>query len=311
MRSSRYCCIVLGFVMLFGWGCAGSRDAMRQIPTMINTVEPAKGFSKKIAIALTRVPSSEFGRHIGDLYFNALIDALRDEDSRLQLVTRTDAQWPDFLPGTDQEGPQPANNLERAEKARLAGLNGWACARIENLMPVARRTGILWFRKERYFIFAELSFSVYDACTGAMVVDKVVESSTSISKDDYNTMKSGKTTAIARIDDVISDIGEDMGEYAAKVLKDQPWQTAVTGVQGDRIYLSTGTSSGLQSGDRLAVFSGRRIIDGQDGERFVVPGPEVGEIEIVRVTAQTSEAKVQKASDSSAVQVGDIAVAVR
>jgi hypothetical protein len=310
-RSSRYCCIVLGLVMLFGWGCAGSRDAMHQIPTMINSVEPAKGLSKKIAVALTRVPSSEIGRHIGDLYYHALIDALRDEDPRLQLVTRTDPQYPDFMPGTDQEGPLSTNNLELAEKARMAGLNGWAIARIENLAPVARKTGILWFRKERYFVFAELSFSVYDACTGAMVVDKVVESSTSVSKDDYNTMKSGKAAAIERVDDVVSDIGEDMGEHAAKVMKDQPWQTAVTGVKGDRIFLSAGSSSGLQGGDRLAVFAGRRIIDGQDGERFVVPGPEVGEIEIVRVTGETSEAKVQKASGSTPVQVGDIAVAVR
>jgi hypothetical protein len=228
------------------------------------------------------------------------------------LVTRTDdTQWPDFMTMTAQEGPLPVDNLVQAEKARLAGFNGWAYARIENLMPVARKTGILWFRKERYFILAELSFSVYDACTGAMVVDKVVESSISVSEDDYNTMKTDKAASIAALDEAITDIGEDMGGYAAKVLKDQPWQTAVIGVQGDRVFLPAGVSAGLRGGMRLAVFAGRRIIDGQDGERFVVPGPEVGVIEIVRVTGETSEAKVQSVSSSTAIQVGDIAVAVQ
>jgi hypothetical protein len=307
-HSAQCCGIVLGLVMLFGGGCAGSRDA---IPTTINSVEPSKDLSKTIALDLTRTPSSDFARRIGDLYYHALIDALRDEDPRLHLVTRTDAQWPDFMTMTAQENPLQVDNLALAEKARMAGFNGWACARVENLMPVARKTGILWFRKERFFILAELSFSVYDACTGAIVVDKVVESSISVSEHDYNAMKTATATSIADFDEAITDLGEDIGNYAAKVLKDQPWQIAVTGVQGDRIFLPAGATAGLQGGERLAVFSGRRIMDGQDGERFVVPGPEIGRIEIVRVTSQTAEAKVQSMSGSAAIQVGDIAVAVQ
>jgi Flagellar assembly protein T, C-terminal domain len=311
MRSSPYCCIVLVLTMLMGWGCAGSRDAARNIPTTINSVAPAKGLSKKIAIALTRTPASEFGRQIGDLYYHTLIDALRDEDPRLQLVTPADGGWPDFMTAPVQEDTVPANVLALAEKARMAGFNGWASARIENVQPVARKTGILWFRKERYFILAELSFSVYDACTGAMVVDKAVETSTSVSKGDYDTMESGSAAAIADFNDAITDIGENIGAQAAKELKDQPWQTAVTGVQGDRVFLTAGSSAGLQAGERLAVFAGRRIINGQDGERFVVPGPKVGDIEIVRLTGQTSEAKFRAAATDADIQVGDIAVAVR
>jgi hypothetical protein len=314
MRSSQYCCIVFGIVLLMSWGCAGSHDAIHDIPTTINSVEPAKGYSKKIAIALTRTPASEFGRRIGDLYYHTLINTLRDEDPRLRLVTQKDAGWPDFMTAAVQEDAMSTNALALAEKARMAGFNGWACARIESLQPVARKTGILWFRKERYFIFGELSFSIFDACTGAMVVDKVVETSTSVSKDDYNAMKNGMVADIADFDDAVSDIGTDIGEQAAEVLEDQPWQIGVTSVQGDRVFLPAGSSAGLQDGQRLAVFAGRRILDGQDGVRFVVPGPKVGEIEIVRVAGQTSEAKVQTASGASgdtSIQVGDIAVAIQ
>lgn len=311
MHSAVRLGLVFWMVMLTCWGCAGSRDAAATIPTTMISAEPAKGFTKRIAVALTRTTSSDFGRRIGDLYYRALLDALREQDPRLQLVTRADGRLPDIMDTMVRGATRPVAALVLAEKARVAGLNAWASARIESLQPVARKTGILWFRKERYFIFAELSFSVYDPFTGAKIIDKVVETSTPVSEADYDAMRSGKAVTIADFDEAISDVGADIGERAAEVLEDQPWQAAVIGVQGDRIFLSVGASAGLRGGERLAVFAGRRMMEGQDGERFIVPGPEVGRIEIVQVTEGVSEAKVESASEGARIQAGDIAVAVQ
>jgi len=304
--------LVLAFwmVLLTCWGCAGSRDAAQRIPTTINAVEPAQGFTKTIAVVLTYTTDSDFGRRIGDIYFRALLDALQEQDPGLQLVTRTSGQLPDSLEAMAQEGPRPARAFELSETARIAGLNGWACARIESLQPVARKTGILWFRKERYFIFAELSFSVYDPFTGAKIVDKVVENETPVSRADYDAVRTGKSVAIADLDETVADIGADIGERTAEILEQQPWQTAVIGVRGDRVFLSAGTSTGLRGGQRLAVFEGRRMMEGRDGERFIIPGPEVGRIQIVQVAEGVSEARVESASVGARIQAGDIAVAV-
>jgi hypothetical protein len=311
MRSAVRLGIGFCLVMLTFWGCAASRDFRDAIPTTINTVEPASGFTKKIAIALTHTAPNDFGRRIGDLYYRSLVDALREQGPRLQLIARADGQWPALLDEIVQEGHRPVEARLLAETARTAGLNGWAWARVENLQPVARKTGLLWFRKERYFIFAELSFSVYDPFTGAKLVDKVVETSIPVSEADYETMKTGKAVAIADIDEAIGDIGAEIGEQAGEVLEDQPWQAAVIGVQGERIFLSAGSSAGLRSGERLAVFAGRRIMEGQDGEQFIVPGPEVGLIKIVQVAEDVSEARIESASGGGRIQVGDIAVAAR
>lgn len=311
MRTAVRPGLVLMMIMVACWGCAGSRDAADTIPTTINAVEPAEGFNKKIAVALTRTTPSEFGRRIGGLYYRALLDALREQDPRLQLVARADGGVPDMMDGMAQEGARPADALMLAAKARLAGLNGWACVRVENLQPMTRRTGILWFRDERYFIFAELSFSLYDPFTGAKIIDRVVETSTPVSKADYDAVKTGKAVAIGDFDEAITDIGADIGEHAAEVLEEQPWAAAVIGAHGDRIFLSAGTSAGLRGGERLAVFAGRRIIEGQDGERFVVPGPEVGLIKIVQVAEGVSEARVESVSSGARIQADDIAVAVQ
>jgi hypothetical protein len=311
MRTAVRLGLAFWMVLLTCWGCAGSRDAMAVLPKTLNTVEPAKGFTKRVAVALTWTTPTDFGRRIGDIYYRALVDAMREQAPGIQLVTRTDGQWPDLLGEKDQKSPLPADAPAVAGKARIAGLNGWAWARVESLQQVARKTGILWFRKERYFIFAELSFSVYDPFTGAKLIDKVVETSTPVSKAEYDTMKAGGATAIADLDEVVADAGTDIGEQAAEVLEDQPWQAAVIGVQGKRIFLSAGASAGLRSGERLAVFAGGRMIQGQDGEQFVVPGPEVGLIEIVRVAEGVSEATVESASGGGRIQAGDIAAAVQ
>jgi hypothetical protein len=311
MRSAFHLAIALWLVLLACWGCAGSRDAMEKIPRTLNTVEPAEGFIKRIAVVLIPTAPSDFSRRTGDIFFRALLDALREQAPRIQWVTRTDRQLADMVSAIAHNGPRPANISELAETVRLAGLSGWANAQVENVQPLSRKTGILWFRKERYFIFAELSFSVYDPFTGAKIIDKVVEISIPVSQSDYDAMRTGKDLTIADFDETIADIGTDIGEHAAEVLDKQFWQTAVIGVQGDRVFLSAGATVGLRGGDRLTIFEGRRIIEGQDGERFVVPGPEVGMIRIVRVAEDVSEARFEPASGSSRIEEGDIAAAVR
>ena len=311
MRSAVRLGLAFWMVALTCWGCAGSKDAAHSIPTTINAVEPAKGFHKRIAVVLSQTTDSEIGRRIGGIYYRALVDAIQKENPGIQLVTRANGQLPEIMDAMAQKGSVPDRAFALSETARLAGLNGWACGRVENLQPVARKTGILWFRKERFFIFTELSFSIYDPFSGAKIVDKVVENSTPIDQADYDAIRTGKTVDIAAFDETIADIGADIGEQAAEALEDQPWQTAVIGVQGDRVFLSAGSSTGLRGGERLAVFQGRRMIEGQDGERFIIPGPEIGLIQVVQVSEGVSEARVDSATADTRIQAGDIAAAVK
>jgi len=311
MRSAAGICVVLGITILICWGCAGSKDTLNHIPATINTVNPAKGLNKKIAIALTHTPPSAIGRQIGDLYLKSLIDAIRDESHQLQLVTIQDADWPAGMTELLTKAALPENVLALAEKVRQAGYNGWACARIENMWPVTKKTGIFWFRKEHYFLFMQLTFTVYDPFSGAKLFDEVVEASTAISEDDYSAFKSGETIELENLDEAVGDVARDLGERAAKALDHQPWLTGVTRVEGNRIFLSAGGQAGLRSGERLAVFEGRRILEGQNGARFIIPGYKVGEIEVVMVAERTSEAKDRTAAGDTKIHAGDIAVAIK
>lgn len=311
MRSAVRLCLVLSIAIFVCGGCAGSKDLLDSIPATINTVKPAKDLSKKIAVALTYAPPSVLGRRVGELYLKTMLDTLRDEGPRLQVVSNLDADWPDGMTELLQSATLPENVLKVAEKIRLEGYNGWASARIEDIWPQARKSGFLWFRKERYTLFLQLTFAVYDPLSGAKIFDQVVETSTRIGEEDYQALKSGEALEIESLDETVEDVAEDLGEDAAEALQHQPWEASVVRVEGGRIYLSAGGQAGLQTGARLAVFEGRRLLEGQNGARFVMPGYKVGEIEIVTLGDRGCEARDLSSDQGSKIQAGDIAVAIQ
>jgi hypothetical protein len=85
----------------------------------------------------------------------------------------------------------------------------------------------------------------------------------------------------------------------------------VVKVQDDRVFLASGSRVGIGVGERLAVLDGQRTIQGRNGERFIVPGFEIGQIEIVQVADEMSEGKLLDQNDATKIQSGDIAVPIK
>lgn len=296
-------------VMILGvvhWGCAGSSGNAKAEKQTVVSIKQGQGHRKSIAIVLTHWPQTEFGRRIGDLYLNTIIETLQDKNPRLRLVTDLDPAFSDLLNVRDQAS-KTADTLMLARKGRLAGINGIVAASIHNLRPLNRKTGLFWFRKMRYYLYFDLFLDLYDPITAAKTVSLVEEASIQISEDDFENFQSATTISIEKLDRKIVDLAEDMGEQTAETLADLPWQTTVVKVQGTSIFLPAGSRAGLQTGGRLAVFKGSRILEGQGAEKFFAPGFKIGEMVITAVSPQAAEAE---ADGSDNIQEGDIVVPV-
>ena len=309
MRSTFRFIAVLWIAIFICAGCTGSRKNLQEIPPTILTLEPGGAHIDRIALLLTHTPDTPVGRGMGELYVNTLAQAMRDQAHNLWLVTTQDPEMPNFFERLIGSAQAPSGVFELAAESRQAGYQGWATARIENIREADERTGFLWFRKISHFIFFDLDLVVYDAFTGAKLLDSIAESSVKITSDEYDAFKAGQWAELESLHETVTDRAEEQGEKAAEVIDAQPWRTAVVKVQGDRIFLSAGSRLGLKVGDRLAVLDARRTILGQKGEKFIVPGFEVGQIEIVDVDQETSEGKVLDSSGAP-IQVGDTAVAI-
>lgn len=297
--------VVLLILPWFFLSCGGSENLLKEIPTTINAVKPGKDYKKKVAVALTQSPVTALGRATGELFFKTLVEAIRNEDSRSLLVSPGDAGYPDFMAKLSNPSSSPINAVALTEAGKQAGYQGLVTAAVTDIRVHTRKTGLLWFRDTRYFIHFSVTVDLYDPYTAAKIVSKVIEASTKISENDYGVFKRDEASSIEDLNDEIEDVAEDLGEIVGEALKAQKWKTAVVKVQQGRVFVPSGRQTGVREGDRLLLFEGRRRLEGQQGEKFIAPGYELGEIRIVAVSDQMAEATVPNAVN---VQVGDILI---
>ena len=304
--------LIVGMILMSAClGCSGSKEVVKPIPPSVISLHPAADYTNRFAVLLTHTPSTAVGRQMGERYFEMLINAIRDEGDRLQVVTPKDQGFPEFLLRLAQSPGTPDDVPIIAEKIRLAGYNGWGTARIGAIHVVDRQSGFFLFRKEHHYVFFDLQLAVYDPITGAKIIDDVIESSAEINEDEYPAFKAGQGGDYEDLIDTIDNTAEDMGEKAADTLDGQAWRISIVKVENGRIFLPAGALDGLRAGDRLTVFQGRRSLSGLDGAQYFVPGFEIGRIEIVSVTDHAAEARDLSESEGGKIQAGDFAASVK
>jgi hypothetical protein len=304
--SRSFALIVLSLAVLtFSGACAKVKNVR---------VEPRQSFSeapvvetdywKKGAIALKGGGQGEFARQAENLLLQTLIDTLHGETDHLRLITPDDKQFPDFMKTANPfADPQAAFELHR--KARLHGFHCLLQASVLDIRPVEKKKGIWWFRGMKYYLNVVVALDLYDTFTAAKISSQVVEELVKVSSTAYEDYKNGMAYNIEAVDEAIVDMAETMGEQAAERIESGYWMAAVSEVNGRQLRLMVDGEAGLEPGDRFAVFEGRRIADGINGEKFIVPGYKVADIEITAVGADGASAQTVGPAD---IQPGDIAI---
>lgn len=300
--------LFLVFVVWAHLGCGGSPDLLQEIPASINTVKSGIGPIKQVAAILIQAPDSGPGQTAADLYLKTLVEAIGDEDARLNLLTPQDAGFPDFMAALADTPSASINAVSLSEQGRQAGFQGLLTAAVGDIRAVAKKTGIFWMRKTRHFIQYTVTMDLYDPYTAAKIVSEVIEGSIKISEEEYGRFQAGQAFSIAALNEKIEEAAQDHGELIAQTLQDHQWRAAVSKVQAGRIFIPVGRKTGLAQGDRLAVFEGRRQLESKAGGKYIVPGLQVGEIQITAVTEHMVEAKAMNAED---IQEGDIVIPIK
>lgn len=308
MRGPIRLCVALILVSLVFYSCGGSGDLLKKVPPTINTVKPRNRYVKQVAAVLIQAPRTAVGQGAGTLYFKTLVKAVSEEDSRSRVVTPEDSGFPEILKPFSGGSISDLDVAILTRGARQAGYQGVLVAAVRDIRVDTIRTGLLWFRKKRYLIQYTVIADLYDPYLGAKVVSGVMESSAKISIDDYEGFQKGTISAIKELDEGMVDAAEELGEQIGEALSDLMWKAVVTKVEGDRVFLAAGSDVGLKEGERFVVFQGGRLLDGQQGQQFVVPGFQVGTLQVSVVTDRTAEAK---ATPAGKIKDGDIVVPVR
>jgi hypothetical protein len=282
------------------WGCAGGLDraAKTDAPSLI--LPNDQSYVKRVGLGVIHEPSTELGRESARRFAQTVAATMQGQVARLKLLKA----WEDE---TIKEAIDLLKN-DTVDKAaarwRTDGFQGIATAALLDVRLVTEKTGIFWFRKDRYFVKFEVVLDLYDTHSGAKLVNEVAEMSLKISEEDYGSLQSGTVLHISDLDESLTDLANEFGQEAAEALQKHPWQTSIISTDAEGIVLAAGRSSGLQVGDRLVIYGGNRLITGESG-KYVLPGMKIAEVDIKQVAEHRSNAVVLQ---NGTVQAGDIAM---
>ncbi len=308
MKSNHLIRFVSILLVLSVAGCAGSKERESDPAVTLLKIEgQARHLSYKINALLLQKPKSRFGARLADHFFAVLVDKIQKEGRLVDLVTSRDRNIPEFTPVTG-EGAGAPDFSDLAEAMREQGFQGFMTATLSGVQAVEEKTGILWFRKTSYFLTYSITVNVIDAFSASKLLEVVREKKFEIEQADYEGFRDESLRAIDDLNESLADVAGDVGKKVLNVLKDQPWQAVIADIQGDRIYFETGGVGGLQVGDTLLIFQRRRTLEGKEGARFILTGPEVGRAHIDAIKGGLAEAVVEKSSD---FQEGDLLVVVK
>jgi hypothetical protein len=189
------------------------------------------------------------------------------------------------------------DNYSLALIGRQLGFSAIVTGSLEDIRFNDELQGILWIKDTHHFVEVVIRVEVNDARTATKLLDYKFTNEVEIEDLDYQMIQQNDRVRLPMLNETLSQLLAEIGSEICQTVKDQPWTGFITKADADRFSISSGSEIGLKVGDVLEVYDSSRIIEGVGGQRFITPGLQIGEIEIVTITAQTSEARLISGKD--------------
>jgi hypothetical protein len=189
------------------------------------------------------------------------------------------------------------DNYSLALIGRQIGLNAIVTGSLEDIRIIDELQGILWTKDTHHFVEVNIRVEVNDVRTATKLLDNTFVREIEIEDLDYQLIKQSDRIRLPELNETLSKLLADVGNEICHTVKDQPWTGFIIKAEEDRYTISSGSEIGLEVGDVLEVYDSSRIIEGVGGQRFFTPGLQIGEIEIVNITRNTSEASLISGKD--------------
>ena len=180
---------------------------------------------------------------------------------------------------------------------RQLGLNAIVTGSLEDIRMINEVEGIWITKNTLHFVEVVIRVEVNDSRTATKLLDYKFAKEVEIEDLDYQMIKQDGRIQLPMLNETLDQLLTEIGKEICLIVKDQPWTGFITEAAQERFTISSGSTIGLKTGDVLEVFDSSRIIEGIGGQRFITPGLQIGEIEIVTITPNTSEARLVSGKD--------------
>jgi hypothetical protein len=175
-----------------------------------------------------------------------------------------------------------------ATLARQEGMKAVAGPLLMNIRVRTRKKGFWLFRDVAYSLQIQTAATLYDAFTGSRLALEILTDEVEIDEEQAGTIEVGQEIEVEELVDLAIEMGESLGKSMGEAVNDSKWMASVVASKDGACVIAAGSKVGVEVGDRFAVLDGSGVLTGLDGQRYIVPGPKIGEITISRVTPKQS-----------------------
>jgi len=279
-------CFLFSFAALIA-GCS-FLPAIKKIACDIKA--PAGDLKKKFGITLFENRTFFAVNNFEKIFHIKLAESLKETCSDILIIKPGDPGYPDQMAVPPKLASERIDNLVLAKTGRKLGLNAIVTGSLIDISGNKESKGILWFKDTYNFIRFQIVVEVYDTETGAKIFDDSFDDEIKVDEIDLDNLRTGNTNEIPALNDALLNTVIPIGEKICDAVNIQPWKGYVISSFEDNIIISSGKRSDLILGDKLEVYDSGNIFEGKDSQKFLIPGPKIGEIKITALYPDRAEA---------------------
>ncbi len=221
-------------------------------------------------------------------FMESFIYSLESTASDALLMVPGKSEVPPFLWNPPRIANRDIDVFTLSALARQAGINAVVSPVLMDTRLRTRKTGFWFFKDVAYSLQVQTAAAVYDAATGARLALEIMTDEVDIDEDQAGIIRNGQEVQVDDLAELAEEMGRALGERMGDAIKEGQWVSAVVSIEGGFCAIAAGSEVGIEVGDRFSALDGRAIMTGLDGQRYIVPGPKIGEITISRVSPRQS-----------------------
>ncbi len=217
-------------------------------------------------------------------FMEAFLSSLESNASDAILMVPGNAGVPPFLwnPPRIANGDIDVFNLSGL--ARQAGINAVVSPLLMDIRLRIGKTGFWFFKDVAYSLQIQTAAAVYDAATGARLALGILTDEVDIDEDQAGFIRNAQEVQVDVLVEVAEEMGAELGERMGDAVKSGQWVSAVVSIEDRSCVIPAGSEVGIEVGDGFSVLDGSEVLTGLDGQRYTLPGTQIGEISINRVS---------------------------
>ncbi len=279
--------LLLVMALLFS-GCGLSSSYRSAYQKTIRDFSGGEKYRKAVGV-LVLSNATRFNSEQAVLPFmEAFISSLESNASGALLMVPGKSDVPPFLWNPPRIANGDIDVFALSALARQVGINAVVSPVLMDTRLRTRNTGFWFFKDVAYSLQVQTAAAVYDAATGARLALGIMTEEIDIDEDQAGFIRNGQEVQVDDWDELVGKMGEVLGERMGDAIKESQWVSAVVSIEGGSCVIAAGSEVGIDVGDRFSVLDGSQILTGLDGQRYIVPGPKIGEVTISQVSPRQS-----------------------